>query len=199
MATLDHVLYGAMAAPPDLGGGAFLVAMALARWAILLGPAMLVGLWLAGGAEERRAAVAATLAGLLAVGFAAVLSSIVFEPRPFVEGLARNVLDHADDSGFPSDHATALFALSFALCLRPPPLVPQLWLPALALALGVGWARVFLGVHFPVDIAAGAVVAGVAAFPVSSRWGRPLVDHGTDLLERAADRVLAVVGPKPRG
>jgi len=34
-----------------------------------------------------------------------------------------------------------------------PASLPSLWVPALALALAVGWARVFLGAHYPRDIA----------------------------------------------
>ena len=80
-----------------------------------------------------------------------------------MEGVARNVLGHPADSGYPSDHATILFALCFGFRMRPPPTWPWLWVPALLLALSVAWARVLLGVHFPVNILGAAFLAVVSA------------------------------------
>lgn len=144
---IDHGLFNLLAAPADLGGPRLSFAIAVARLVILLAPVLLLWTWFRGGPEDRRATVTVALAGALGLGAAAVLSSVFFEPRDFMEGLASNVLDRARDSGYPSDHATVLFALAIALRLRWPPASSHIWMPALALAVAVGWACVFLGVH----------------------------------------------------
>jgi undecaprenyl-diphosphatase len=63
------------------------------------------------------------------------------------------------DLSFPSGHAATSFAGATLLAL----LVPRLTVPFLALAAAIAWSRVYVGVHYPFDVAAGAVLgAGVA-------------------------------------
>jgi membrane-associated phospholipid phosphatase len=65
---------------------------------------------------------------------------------------------------FPSGHATTAFALAVVLGF----LAPRWLWPALALAAAVGVSRVGLGVHYPSDVLAGAIVGGLGAYLV--RW-----------------------------
>lgn len=118
--TLNRSLLEWMVASPDTSGGALLLSLVLAEWAIFIGPAALILLWVLGDTQDRRAAVGACLSALLALALAAVISSVYLHPRPFMDGLARNYLHHAADSSFPSDHATVLFALAWSLFLTPP-------------------------------------------------------------------------------
>ena len=192
--TIDDWLFGLIAAPAGLRGVPLMLAIVLAQWALLLGPAALTVLWIRGTAEDRQAAVSAALAALLGLAAAAILSSVYFEPRPFMEGVAPNILGHATDSGYPSDHATLLFALCFGFWSRPPPTWRSLWIPALGLALAVSWARVFLGVHYPVDILGAAFVAAVAAAATATTTGRLVTDRLTVFGEAASQRLLSIVG-----
>ena len=130
---------------------------------------------------------------------AAGLSAVVWAPRPFVDGGAFNVLGHAPDSGFPSDHATLAFALAFGLLRRRPPSLPRAWLALLAVAVAVGWARVFLGAHHPVDIVGGAAVALAADVAGATRTGRALLSAVDGLGEAVRSGTLASVRARRAG
>ena len=180
--SVNQSVFQSLSAPCELSGGALLIALVLAQWAILAGPTLLVFLWVFGDPDERRAAVSAGLSALLALAVAATISSLYFHPRPFMDGLAHNYLQHGPDSSFPSDHATLLFALGWSLALIPPSMLPRAWVVPMALAIAVGGSRVFLGAHYPLDIFGAAVVGFVSALCLTSArcaWGvRTLTDLG---------------------
>ncbi len=149
-------------------------------------------MWLAGTEADRSAAVAAAGAGLLALLFAAAISPLIDAPRPFVDGGAFNYLAHARDGSFPSDHATLAFALAAGLWARRPTRLPHAWIVLLGVALAVGWARVFLGAHYPSDIAGGAVVGCIAVALSAGRAGRACLRRVDGLGEGV--RSVAIAG-----
>ena len=114
---------------------------------------------------DRRYILAACLmaaaAGMLTHAFAALLD----QPRPFMVGLSPLWVPHGSRGSMPSTHASVMFTV--ALCfLYLPRLRPIGWVLA-ALALLTGWARVYVGIHFPLDIAGGLILGSVlAAVPV---------------------------------
>lgn len=191
MNALQDVVRAILHAPPGLGGPALAVAVFAARWLILVGPATLACLWLLGGRVDRSAAIAAAAAGALGLAIAAVLSPLIAEQRPFLDGTTFNYLDHAADGSFPSDHATLAFALAFGLWRHRPPLLPRVWAPLVAAAVAIGWARVFLGTHHAVDILGGAVVAIASVQATATRLGRSLLSRATLLDETLRSGALA--------
>lgn len=110
----------------------------------------------------RRRMLRVLLAMLLAWGVARGLSAGWPVPRPFVLGLGHQWLDHKPTPSFPSSHASVAFAFGLTLwrLIRQP---VARWVPLL-LALLVAWSRIALGLHFPADVVAGAVVGGLGAW-----------------------------------
>ena len=97
----------------------------------------------------------AGILGPVAIGVNFAVKLIVRRPRPVLEGLPP--LGGAPSSlSFPSAHATSSFAVATAMT-RVEPLGALAFLLALALSLG----RPYLGMHYPSDVLAGAVL-GVA-------------------------------------
>jgi undecaprenyl-diphosphatase len=134
--------------------------------------------------DTRRAAAAAGLSAGVALAIAHVLATVVDRPRPFVAdpGSVHLFVRHAADPGFPSDHATAAFAIATALMLR-----NRVWgavVLVFAAILSVG--RVAMGIHYPSDVLAGAALGSLAALAL---WWPPV----RGLLHRMADAAGAVL------
>ncbi|HEX6457052.1 MAG TPA: phosphatase PAP2 family protein [Solirubrobacterales bacterium] len=139
-------------------------------------------------AAWRRASVAAVLSAGLGLAVGKVISELVDRARPFVADPhgVHLFAGHAADPGFPSDHATAAFAIAVAILLR-----KRAWgIVALVLATVLSVGRVALGVHYPSDVVAGAALGSAAALAL---WAPPLrarIDRLADWLGGYWDRVL---------
>lgn len=101
------------------------------------------------------------------VGANQLIGLVWQHPRPFMIGLGHTFLPHAPDSSFPSDHATVFAGIALTLLLG-----GARWLGGFTVLAGalVAWARVFLGVHFPLDKFGAAAVAGVAYVLIAPLW-----------------------------
>ncbi|MEK7545569.1 MAG: phosphatase PAP2 family protein [Patescibacteria group bacterium] len=118
---------------------------------------------------EGRVENLAHVAWSVAIGVAAerVIGFLWFRPRPFaaLEGVTKLADRLAADKSFPSAHATFAFALAAGVALH-----NRKWGNALlALAALTAFGRVAVGVHYPSDVVAGAILgllAGKLAAPV---------------------------------
>jgi membrane-associated phospholipid phosphatase len=109
---------------------------------------------LAVGRRSTRPFVLVVLADAAAYGVSAALKAAVGERRP--RGYDPLVaLPHS--SSFPSGHATMSFACATVLAVLEPRAAPAF----LALAAAIAYSRLYLGVHWPLDVLAGAAL-GVA-------------------------------------
>ena len=109
----------------------------------------------------RHGVAAAGFSALLALGIAHLIADLWARPRPYVAHAAdaHLFIARSADSSFPSDHATAAFAIAIALLLRHR-LAGSL---ALVMAVMVSIGRVAVGTHYPGDVLAGAVIGTLAA------------------------------------
>lgn len=102
--------------------------------------------------SNREAWAICALLGPIAIALNYAIKLLVRRPRPVLEGLPP--LGGAPSSlSFPSAHATSAFAVATAMT-RVEPLGALAFLLAFALALG----RPYLGMHYPSDVLAGAVL-----------------------------------------
>jgi membrane-associated phospholipid phosphatase len=120
-----------------------------------LGAATVLGL--VGGPAGRRAAAR----GLASLAVTAVVVNVGFKPltrrrRPAIARVTPLVRVPRSRS-FPSGHTAAAFAFATGVARALPQAAPPLY----ALAALVGYSRVHTGVHYPLDVAAGAL-CGVA-------------------------------------
>jgi undecaprenyl-diphosphatase len=130
-------------------------------------PVILILMWFLGKKYQKATAfsfISAVFSWFLITK--SIVPKIWFRPRPDLDLIGvKELLFHRPDYSFPSDHATALFAITLGLYLFG-------WKKAgnwfLLYSCLIVTARVAIGVHFPLDIIGGIVSAliGVAIFKI---------------------------------
>lgn len=129
----------------------------------------------AGRRVPRAAAVASVAAGLGAL-LATGLKEVVDRTRPPLADADVTALVGVPGSpSFPSGHAATAFAAATAVAV----LHPRLRVPALAIAALVALSRVYLGVHYWLDVAAGAALGVAIGLALALAWKR-LSSRGRD-------------------
>jgi undecaprenyl-diphosphatase len=186
---LNHVLFSIISAPAEPSASMIAFASFAAKRMVVLSPLIVIAVWLVGRPEDRRSAVAAPLTAAVAFVAAFLTEFVYFHPRPFAEGLQPNFLQHAANSSFPSDHATGVFALAFALLLGGGARARIGGVLAMIVAGMVCWGRVYLGVHFPLDIVGGALYALGAMLALESGPGRRLTEKFVAVSEAVRSRI----------
>jgi undecaprenyl-diphosphatase len=164
---LNRVLFLSINATPLVPVWLIDISRFIADDVIYLVPLLLAALWLAGGEDRRAAAVRVCCAVLVALGINQLIGLVWMHPRPFMIGLGHTFIEHAPDSSFPSDHATVLASGALTLLLAGE---RRYGLSMLLAGPAVAWARVFVGVHFPLDMAGAVAVACVAYGLVAPLW-----------------------------
>jgi membrane-associated phospholipid phosphatase len=119
------------------------------------GPLLVAAGWCADIRSRRvfpLVALAATLSFALASGLNAVAKELVDRSRPPGKIGLEAVVGVPGSPSFPSGHAMTAFAVAGAIAL----LAPRLRWAVLGLASVIAVSRVYLGVHFWLDVLAGA-------------------------------------------
>lgn len=93
-----------------------------------------------------------------------ILKPLVARPRPFAYNeLVELLVARPADWAFPSGHTAASFAAVGALLAEK----SRLWKPAFALAVMIAFSRLYLYVHWPSDVLAGALLGTALGFAAS--------------------------------
>jgi len=140
-----------------------------------------------GSPRSKLAAASAGIAAVVALLVNAVLGHLWYHARPFADHPKQTVLlvHHGADNSFPSDHASVAFAVAFAVLV----FHRRLGLLLLAVAVGVGLDRIFLGVHYPIDVLT-SVFVGLGAALAVTVFGRRYVEMPVRWVSRITDPVV---------
>jgi undecaprenyl-diphosphatase len=152
------------------GPATAILALASAWW--VKGP-LLVAAGLCADLRCRRlvplVALAATASFAIASALNALIKGLVDRNRP-PESIGLDALVGVPGSpSFPSGHAMSAFAVATTLAA----LAPRTRLPVLALAALIAFSRVYLGVHFWLDVLAGAALGAAVGLAVAWAVRRP--------------------------
>ncbi len=107
----------------------------------------------------RHILVAAGLSFIIGLGLNQLILLVAQRARPYDAHVTRLIIDKSADFSFPSDHATASFAIAAAFLLHG---MPRRGVVFLAAATLLAVSRVFIGTHYVSDVLGGAAT-GIAA------------------------------------
>ena len=163
-------------------------------WAIFVVVGLAGAVWFVarpGGSQRSKlAALSAAASAVLALLLNVALAQLWFHNRPFVDHPRATLLlvHHGADNSFPSDHASMAFAVAFAVLA----FHRRFGLVLVLGAVGVAIDRIFVGVHYPVDVGASLFV-GLGAALIVTTVGRRYVAWGVRQLSKLSDPVVAGV------
>ncbi len=101
------------------------------------------------------------------------LKNLVQRVRPYDQFSDLILLvERQKDFSFPSGHSGCAFAAAGVLLLAPPTGKRAFGWGMLALAVTIGFSRLYVGVHFPTDVLAGAAIGFLSALAVVSLYRR---------------------------
>ncbi|WP_348639937.1 phosphatase PAP2 family protein, partial [Mesorhizobium sp. M7A.F.Ca.US.001.04.1.1] len=138
----------------------FMVAVTQAGVPLLILAVVASWWWGGGGRTERHVAVACGLSFLLGLTLNQIVLLLVHRVRPYDAGVSHLLIARSADPSFPSDHATASFAIVFSYVFNAR-VRKALWFFAAALLLVI--SRVYVGTHYVGDILGGIATALIAA------------------------------------
>lgn len=164
-----------------------------AKYALEIYAGLFVVSWLAlpkRAIQTRHAIVMAGLAGIVALCINVIIAHFWYRSRPFVllpKGSFHQLIPHAADSSFPSDHTSGSFAFAAATWGKGPRWMQWAFT---SIAVIVMFARVFVGVHWPTDVLASVVIGSAAGRSIwlFSRFVYPITIWVARVLHLAPSR-----------
>ena len=135
-------------------------------WGILCGL-----IYLFGGNRSRKIAILGLAALILGNVVVYVLKYVVAEPRPFlVLSNVHQLVSESEVYSFPSGHSASSFAVATVLGLKYSLNFKnkrfRLIYPLIAFAALIGFSRVYIGVHYPLDVVFGAFIGVLSGLSV---------------------------------
>lgn len=114
---------------------------------------LMVILAIFGSLKEKKVLLLAIVAVIVTLILTQVIRIFFYEPRPFLTLPITTLIKHPTDASFPSGHSSIMAALAFPYFFYKSKYSPIF----LFLMLWVGVSRIFVGVHYPLDVVGGFV------------------------------------------
>ena len=132
--------------------------------------------WFRGSYQVKTGIIKAFIFTAITLLMSEVLSAILNTPRPFVIDVGRTLIEHAPTGSFPSNHMSIFSGIAFAYYFSPQRdlgriLIWTAWL--------VAWSRVYVGVHFPIDMLGAflmAIIVNLAGLPLWWKYENQIIN-----------------------
>lgn len=157
-----------------------------AEMLILLVPATLVLLWFRDAGRIDTLYVFAVTITALTISY--LLGFLFGHPAPYEVAAYSTIAAGAPENAFPSQHAVVVLAAALGAYWRDRPTLGH---TLLAAGFVTGFARVYIGEHYPVDVAGSLLAAGLGLALVAATQDRtrPLVSSTARLGARIETRI----------
>lgn len=160
----------------------------LAEYMMYFLGAWLVIYWFTRKTKNRLMVIYAVIAFVIAEILGKMIGSLYSNYQPFAKlPNVNKLIEHEIDNSFPSDHTILFFSIGFLIFLFHKK-TGWLWL---VLAFTVGISRIWSGVHYPFDVAAGALLGVLSALFVF--WTAPklsFIHQMLTLYEKVEQRIF---------
>ncbi|MEJ5037369.1 phosphatase PAP2 family protein [Acinetobacter johnsonii] len=123
--------------------------------------------WLRGNYDTKKQILKAFIFTSIAILISQCISHVYYHPRPFVMEVGRTLIYHAPNGSFPSDHMLIFSSIAFSYLFSAQ---RKLGVFILIMAWLVAWSRVYLGVHFPLDMLGAFLLAFALNFFGLKLW-----------------------------
>ena len=123
--------------------------------------------WLRGNYDTKKQILKAFIFTSIAILISQCISHVYYHPRPFVMEVGRTLIYHAPNGSFPSDHMLIFSSIAFSYLFSAQ---RKLGIFLLVMAGLVAWSRVYLGVHFPLDMLGAFLLAFALNFFGLKLW-----------------------------
>ena len=123
--------------------------------------------WLRGNYDTKKQILKAFIFTSIAILISQCISHVYYHPRPFVMEIGRTLIYHAPNGSFPSDHMLIFSSIAFSYLFSAQ---RKLGIFLLVMAWLVAWSRVYLGVHFPLDMLGAFLLAFALNFFGLTLW-----------------------------
>ena len=123
--------------------------------------------WLRGNYDTKKQILKAFIFTSIAILISQCISHVYYHQRPFVMEVGRTLIYHAPNGSFPSDHMLIFSSIAFSYLFSAQ---RKLGIFLLIMAWLVAWSRVYLGVHFPLDMLGAFLLAFALNFFGLKLW-----------------------------
>ncbi|SDH78644.1 phosphatase PAP2 family protein [Pseudomonas panipatensis] len=189
--TLNREAFLSINAGPATPGWLLEIARLVASVPLILLPAVLLAMWCWGNPKGRGMLLRAVSVTALALLLSLFIGLIWPHPRPFAIGLGHAWLQHAANASFPSDHLTIFAGIAISLLFDGAVLAGALFA---VIGLIMGYARVYLGIHYPLDMLGALAVAALSNSLIWLVWqtrGQALTSLAENLYRRTLAPAIA--------
>ncbi|MCY6959855.1 undecaprenyl-diphosphatase [Clostridium brassicae] len=131
--------------------------------------------------DYRKSVVSTFVITIINLALSFIVGHIYFEERPFVHNKVNLLLPHAEDASFPSDHSIGTMSIALGL-KKHNKLLSRMFF---VLSIIVGFSRVYVGNHYPMDVIGAYIVVFVANYIYNLKL-RDKVENLYEIVEKKA-------------